>query len=535
MSHKIWLVIISLMFLIFSLVSAWQESLTFDEIVDIEEGRNILVEQKFAAVDPYNPPFLKELTFWPLALGLQKFIPSSLPNHQSLPGRLVPVFLTICLVWLVHGFVSRQISQEAGLWAALLFMFEPTFLGHSHYITYDTAFALIFFLAFIFCIKYLHKTDWKWYLLSSVSVGLGLASRISAGPFLAVSLLPLLIIGLRDDWVLAFSWMRRMVLWVIFVGLVIWSSYFFQWGLVIPPGIGGQERVSQKILNYANSHENKFLAESIKFLETQPLPLGHYLALIKSNLLRGINPGRFYFRGEEIQKTDWWMPAAALLWKLPIPLWGLFITGTIILIKTNINSFVQIGLPAFSMTLAAGLLGFLPLVRLLTPAIIFIVMTAAVGIWWLNRRPFGRWLIIILLIWYVRSVMSHFPHYITYANNLAGPRERRFMKLMDSNLDWGQGLVSLRKYSLTRPGATINLSYFGRDDAAAYGFVNSIIWGSYKENEICQFHQINDSTNDKPATTIISVSNWYYCGYFRKTEFSAEKVKEVVADSFLVF
>jgi hypothetical protein len=81
----------------------------------------------------------------------------------------------------------------------------------------------------------------------------------------------------------------------------------------------------------------------------------------------------------------------------------------------------------------------------------------------------------------------------------------------------------------------VTLSYFGRDDAAAYGFPSTTPWGSYTFEEICSFHDITNRYGDNPPLTIVSVSNWYYCGYYRQDEFARERIADVVADAFLVF
>jgi hypothetical protein len=41
--------------------------------------------------------------------------------------------------------------------------------------------------------------------------------------------------------------------------------------------------------------------------------------------------------------------------------------------------------------------------------------------------------------------------------------------LSDSNLDWGQGLLALRKYQQQHPNETIHLAYFGTMDPRLYG------------------------------------------------------------------
>jgi len=41
-----------------------------------------------------------------------------------------------------------------------------------------------------------------------------------------------------------------------------------------------------------------------------------------------------------------------------------------------------------------------------------------------------------LLAWYAGSTLSYHPHYMSYFNELIGPRVNAYRFLADSNLDW---------------------------------------------------------------------------------------------------
>jgi hypothetical protein len=47
--------------------------------------------------------------------------------------------------------------------------------------------------------------------------------------------------------------------------------------------------------------------------------------------------------------------------------------------------------------------------------------------------------------------------------------QKSWYYLTDSNLDWGQGLISLRDYELKHPGESLRLAYFGSVNPALYG------------------------------------------------------------------
>jgi hypothetical protein len=55
------------------------------------------------------------------------------------------------------------------------------------------------------------------------------------------------------------------------------------------------------------------------------------------------------------------------------------------------------------------------------------------------------------------------PHFLAYFNALAGGPEHGSEHLIDSNLDWGQDLVGLRRWVARHaPGQRVGLAYFGQ-------------------------------------------------------------------------
>ncbi|MBI4066258.1 hypothetical protein HY411_00935, partial [Candidatus Gottesmanbacteria bacterium] len=147
----------------------------------------------------------------------------------------------------------------------------------------------------------------------------------------------------------------------------------------------------------------------------------------------------------------------------------------------------------------------------------------------------GKIVVAILLLWYIGGTVAQYPHFISYANEFTGPRERRYELLADSNLDWGQALPDLVPYIRAQKLGKVKFSYFGRDDAAVYGLPSATPYGGWRFEEICAFHDVVLDGNAKEEKTVISVSNWYYCGYNKEEAYRKEHIWDVVADTFLVF
>ena len=116
-------------------------------------------------------------------------------------------------------------------------------------------------------------------------------------------------------------------------------------------------------------------------------------------------------------------------------------------------------------SLNIGLRHWLPLI-----AVGWVIAGAVLAEGRCTRRPAGAIAIVIaLLVTHAGASIASRPHYLAHFNILAGPEERRHALLVDSNLDWGQGLPELtewlRKHQQGRP---LYLSYFGSDDPAFY-------------------------------------------------------------------
>jgi hypothetical protein len=87
--------------------------------------------------------------------------------------------------------------------------------------------------------------------------------------------------------------------------------------------------------------------------------------------------------------------------------------------------------------------------------------------WVLSRGRAVRGAGLALLLAYPASVLLATPDTISYFNLLAGGRGDHY--LIDSNLDWGQGLERLRAYLDREHLPGIALAYFGHVDPALYG------------------------------------------------------------------
>ena len=65
-------------------------------------------------------------------------------------------------------------------------------------------------------------------------------------------------------------------------------------------------------------------------------------------------------------------------------------------------------------------------------------------------------IILGLLFYYIGSVLSYFPYYIPYFNELVWDRKQAYKFLVDSNIEWSNGYLALEKYKKKYPDTIEN-------------------------------------------------------------------------------
>jgi hypothetical protein len=74
-----------------------------------------------------------------------------------------------------------------------------------------------------------------------------------------------------------------------------------------------------------------------------------------------------------------------------------------------------------------------------------------------------------LIIWFAGSSLAYYPHFLTYISEYGPGRNEEHRVLLDSSLDWGQGLLELRDYMRDQGVERVYLSYFGSARPDGYG------------------------------------------------------------------
>jgi 4-amino-4-deoxy-L-arabinose transferase-like glycosyltransferase len=110
------------------------------------------------------------------------------------------------------------------------------------------------------------------------------------------------------------------------------------------------------------------------------------------------------------------------------------------------------------------------------------VLAGAVALAGSRRFTWPMLAVAVLLGWRVADSVAARPHYLAYFGPQAGGTESGYKRLVDSSLDWGMSLPSLRRWlDANNPGGAepVFLAYFGTDSPEYHGIESTRLPGFY--------------------------------------------------------
>jgi len=431
----------------------------------------------------------------------------------------VPVAIVGALLGALVFFWARALFGAAGAYLSFaLYVFSPTMLAHGGLATSDMIGAAFFAAALWALWSALHRVT---------PLTLGLSTIVMSGLFLAKPSAPLfvpiglamiavqligrrpIVVGARGEKIVDSRGARArtaglvLLAHVIVVFTLIWAAYGFRYsayapgspatdtflepwsGILDSPGVatslalwGRDHHVLPEAYLYGFATVVAYAKERIGFLNGVVTFGGSraffpYAALVKTTI-----PGLILVLGAFATGfITWWRrrrPSTAASTRT-IPLYDLtpLLLGIAVYGASALFSSLNIGhrhlLPIIPLVLiAVGIIG---------PPISGISREA----WpWhganfpRGRRALAAVVIDVLLLWHVGESLAVAPHYLAYFNELAGGPSKGYRHLVDSSLDWGQDLPSLKDW-LDRQGLQganhppVFLSYFGTALPSYYG------------------------------------------------------------------
>lgn len=436
-------------------------STTFDEIVLMAGGARGYHTGKFELA-PEHPPLMQYLYGLPIFMTSPHYPDEAGatadyrypyaesffwkvgndPRRLAFLGRLPAVLCALLLALLAFSFTRRYYGAGAGLLAATLVAFTPDVLAHGGVAYNDLPLALGYFAAVWALDRTVRDPTPRGAILTGGLVALAVGVKMSALALGPAAVLLVVLEALRrgrdGPWVVRLAGMAALAALVAYLALV--AVY----------------RGDLALHEFRDALRFTFLHVS----------RGHGAA---AYLLGKTNP------------TGWWyFFPVAFLFKTSAGLHLLMVLALAGLLPRMAGGPARrwlatplraplVGAVVFGAALLFSHLdiGF----RYALPVLPLLAVMTAVGVlyFWQQARPWGRVLVVVGTLWAVCYPVSYYPNFLAFISEYGPGRDRNYQVLVDSSLDWGQGLVQLHDYLQEHGIQRIYLSYFGSALPEGYG------------------------------------------------------------------
>jgi 4-amino-4-deoxy-L-arabinose transferase-like glycosyltransferase len=481
--------------------AGYKDSATWDEVGHFAAGLSHWQDGDFALYR-VNPPLVRLIATLPISLcqptlDVGPYLPD-LPNAsptirddftcgerlaRTLGERYFGLLtlarwalVPLCILggWVCYLWAADLFGPRAGLLAAALWASCPNVLAYGHLITPDAGAAALGVAAAYLFWKWLQRPAWR--RAAAAGAVLGLAQLTKTTWLFLFGLWPAVWLGnlmLRGGVTHLLRSKREGLQLVAMMGLAIvvlnlgygydgsfrpLGSYVFASRAMAGPGApSGSGRNPEPGNRFADTWAGQL-----------PVPL-------PSSYLRGIDYIKWefeskawsYFRGEWRLGGWWYYYLYGLLVKVPVGTWALLATAIALSVLRRGYSApgrdeLLVLLPAaVVLVLVSSQTGFNHHIRYVLPALpfLFIWMSkVARSIELMHRGVTAA--VAAALGWSVLSSFSVFPHSMSYFNEVAGGPKNGHYHLGNSNTDWGQDLLYLKRWYDRHPEARpLHLGY----------------------------------------------------------------------------
>ena len=479
-----------------TLLAMRRTSTTFDEIVLMAAGARGYATGKWDLA-PEHPPLTQYLYGLPVYLTRPHYPqePTTGVSHQqryqyarlffwqsgndaerlTFLGRLPAVFVTMLLILAAYAFTRRAVGLGAGLTAATLVAFLPDVLAHGGVAYNDIPLTLTYFLAVWAIDLMVRAPTLKHAVAAGAAVGLTLGVKISAVAIGPAAVLLLLVEAVRRG---------RDVRWIVrmapAIAICMVAAYL---ALVI-------------------IYRGDFTLQEFRYalvFTFQHITSGHGAAA--------------FLLGHSSPKGFWYFYPVAFLFKTPVGLHILGLLALVALLKADYPGWRELlahplRVPVVAAAVFGGLLltsslniGFRHALPILPH--VCILIAAGVAYMWRTSDVRVRATSVVSVAWLIVSSLSYYPNFLAYISEYGPGRDRGSEVLIDSSLDWGQGLLQLRDYMRAHNIDRVYLSYFGsaRPDGYGIDYVPLYSFGPLERSTI------SPPNAPQPRYVVISATN----------------------------
>lgn len=505
------------------------DSQTVDEGPHILAGYSYLKTGKIL-LNPEHPPLLKAWAALPLLI-LNPDLPEEVKNAVKTPAeldqwglsyeflhknrvpadtiifwsRLMMVILTTLGVLGIALIARIWFGSLAGIIAFILFAFDPNVLAHGRLITTDVGLAIfIFFAAYAFYL-FLKKPTVLLAIGSGGVFALALASKFSSLTLLPVFLILFAIKSIKEKSDLK-KYLTLIPLFIITAFIALWAIYGFNIEKPIndpkvidlyrrreilaadPNTYHADEKGDYKLARWIIRNFDPQIQPGTAFrwlAENVPVPAYRYFRGFFDFLAHDYRGHYTYLAGYIYEMGAWQYFIIAYLIKSPLPLLILltisFCTFIIILMRKNNFPFAGYALlipPAVYWLISLKshinigirhLMPIYPFYAMMIAGAIALVIKKSPEHSSKKYRLYFKILFAGLIGWFLIETAMIYPHHLSYFNELIGGPKNGHQYLLDSNIDWGQDFLRLKKYMKDNNLDSAYLRYFGKADWDYYG------------------------------------------------------------------
>jgi hypothetical protein len=524
----LWVILLLGAFAAQAVTSMAQKSVTCDESAHLPAGYSYLARGDYR-LNPEHPPLAKMIAaapllfmkingaydgeFWKEGMPWQygwDFLYNDGNDAATVMfwGRFAMVVLSLGLGLLIFFWARSLYGNAAGLFALFLFAFSPNLIAHGSLTNTDIAMAFFFALA-LFCFDRALRRLTAWSAaLAGLALGLALLAKFSAPLLLPVMFVAAVVrvfdrrpLEARTPALALTTWRRKAValaaLFCVMLAIawaLVWAGYRFRYS----PYADGTEqplwfstpvpppRTAMEKFVYGNRLLPKAYLDGFRFVRA---------SMTRNSFLDG---ERNWIRGKPEYSARW--PhyfIMTTLYKTPVPSLIFFTVAAVgaywLSRRTWRREVIIIAAIViyFAVSSLSGMyIGHRHILPVIPLAFIFMSKLA-------NhlRMPQRRDTIVIrscfalLVLWYVYSALSIYPNYLAYFNEIAGGPGNGPHHLTDSNIDWGQDLILLKKYMDEHHMDSVHLIYFGNGNPRYYGvrckfFVPPAFWTKHALSQV---------------------------------------------------
>ncbi len=493
--------LVAIIFVYLCISSMVTKSPVWDEPTHIASGY-LMLSAGQDKLNPEHPPLFKQISAIPLKLLSLKlpyppdfnqkfdsvnFGVTFLYNQEAdadkilFLARLPSIFIALILVVFVFVCVNYMYGIIAAVFAVIFCVFDPNLLAHSRLVTNDIYLTCFFFISVYQLKRFVDEPKPLRLLYLSIFSGLTVISKFSG-----LVLIPCIILVLfieifvrKNQKLLAFLNNNKekkclngllvflvVIIIILFIsGMIIFSDYCFEFK-TFEQAIDYKLNATQSNIDDYLVNEKSVFYKPIKFALTKiPIPAPSYIYGVLWHFQYSAKGHPSFLMGRYSQKGFRTYFPIVFLIKTPIILLLFFFLGKIVLIKNFKSDFGNeyiLFLPPFLYFCVAIFDVFNIGYRHILPIVPFCILIASKALDWMFKKDrITRYVLIILVGYYIFGTIRIHPNYLSYFNEFIGGTKNGYRYVVDSNIDWGQDLKSLARYLEENKVNEVYLSYFG--------------------------------------------------------------------------